>query len=223
MDLSTGNSGNSLFGAVVKIGNECQQEGAYCEVLGSEVAPKIYAIIDRGYVMEKLQPVDTEDPYLLRKIEKLLIDKVWSRSALPSSSDSDWRDKLKIYDIDVPDWVIPDQYCMVHGDPTVSNALMRDNQLILADPRPPRDYIPQCRETDMGRILQSFLGWEQIAYGKIARKYLAPLFCGDLKYSSKARFWCSAAAARISYLECSRAKPRLHIIDWCNQVRGICK
>jgi len=220
MVFSTGNSGNRLIEAVVKTGTECLQEGSYCQYLGDDVVPKVYALIPDGYVMERLAPAPyTED--LLLRIETLLEHKVWNRPALPSTMDSDWRDHLRLYGVETPDWVVPTDYCLVHGDPTVSNTLVRGTTLMLCDPRPPRVFIPQCRESDMGRILQSLFGWEEIAYDAPHIDWWLPKFYRDLVYKRKAIFWCGAAAARIEYLERSRGK-RPKILRWCNQIRSIC-
>lgn len=223
MDFASGNSGNSLRRAVIKTGPGCQQEGVYCQLLGPEVAPEIYAIIPDGYVMEALQQIKG-DAFQLIQIEELLRTKVWSRPALPVSTDYSWKDKLGEFGITVPEHAIVSEPCLVHGDPTVSNALVRVRRsvdLIMCDPRPPRDFIPQYRETDMGRILQSYLGWEQAAYGWAKARYYEPLFMTDKSLRAAAYFWCGAAAARIEFLERSRANRR-HILDWCLEVRGIC-
>lgn len=219
MDLSTGNSGNLLREAVIKIGPECQQEGVFCQYLGENVAPEVYAIIPNGYVMEVLKPV-IRTPWLLRSIEILLEEKVWIRPALPISNDISWREKLQVFGIQIPSWYKETESCLVHGDPTISNALMRDGDLILCDPRPPRDFIPQCRETDMGRILQSLFGWESVAYGFNSINYEEPHFMKDEYLRKAALFWCGAAAARIEHLERSREN-RYRILEWCRQVRGI--
>jgi hypothetical protein len=222
-NFNTGNSGNLLREAVVKTGDGCQMEGAYCQLLGSEVCPEVYAIIPNGYVMERLSqphPTMRSDPKFLRAIAFYLEKKVWSRPALHSTMDTDWRDKLKIYGIRTPDWIIPNEYCMVHGDPTVSNVLIRGRKVIIADPRPPRDYIPQCRETDLGRILQSWYGWEVAAYGAPGESWDKPDFRTGIE-EDRAHFWCGAAAARIEYLENSRDK-RPIILDWCRTVRSLC-
>lgn len=221
MDFSSGNSGNKLTETVMKIGNECQQEGAYCQLLGERIAPRVYAIIPNGYVMEKLLPINRY-PQLLVHMYRALKREVWSRPALPSSTEIDWRDRLSMFGIQIPDYVTPTEYCMVHGDPTASNALLRDAhplELIIADPRPPRDFIPQCKETDIGRLLQSKLGWEVVAYGARPVDFYEPEM--DLDTRRKAVFWCGAAAARIEYLELSRDE-RPHILEWCKNVRSIC-
>jgi len=216
MDLTSGNSGNLLFETITKIGPGVAQEAAFCQFLGDDVCPKIYHIGIDMYTMEKLKPAPWT-PGLLRRIEDLLYHRVWSRPALPSSMDVDWRDKLLVYGIKVPDWIKPTASCLCHGDPTASNALSGRNGLIfIADPRPPRDFIPQCRETDVGRLIQSYHGWEVVAYGAPKVDFERPKY-----WNNQAIFWCGAACARIEYLERSRAN-RQHILDWCRNVRGIC-
>lgn len=219
MGFSTGNSGNLLVETVTKIGPEAQQEGSYCKLLGERVCPKIYNVFEGAYTMQRLEPAPRTTDLLLR-IESLLEQEVWSRPALPSSNDVNWKDNLKKYGVTIPDWVIDAEQCLVHGDPTASNALIRGRDIVLCDPRPPRAYIPQCKETDMGRILQSFLGWEEAAYGLKHVKYIAPHFMSGLCWKNVV-FWCGAAAARIEYLERSRTN-RQNILEWCAKVRRSC-
>jgi hypothetical protein len=222
MDFSTGNSGNKLKEAVVKTGPGCRQEGAFCQVLGSVVAPEIYGLLPDGYVMEKLDKFWTwADRSLLQRIEFLLADQVWCRQAFPVSNDIIWTDCLKDYGLTVPDWAVPKHFCLAHGDPTISNTLSRGRNIVLCDPRPPRNYIPQCAETDMGRILQSYFGWESVAYGAPETRYAAPYFFKSTGLLRSARFWCGAAAVRIEHLEKSRDN-RAHIINWCREVRKEC-
>lgn len=220
MDLTTGNSGNHLLKAVVKIGAGCQQEGAFCQHLGGDVTPVIYAVIPDGYVMEALEPAPRH-PELLRLIEAVLMKKVWNRPALPITNDIGWRAAIEKYGVKVPDWLDATEPCLVHGDPTASNALLRQYDVILCDPRPPREFIPQSRETDMGRILQSYYGWEVAAYGAYDTIFKRPHFVDDPIYAPRAMFWCGAAAARIEYLERSR-ESRPNILHWCKQVRELC-
>ena len=215
-----------MLDAVVKYGPEAQQEGAYCQLLGSTVAPEVYALIPGGYVMERLRPAPRHRE-LLVEIAHLLEWHVWSRPALPSSMDADWKDHLEDFGVEVPDWVDSMAPCMVHGDPTASNALIRDRKgawqigdVVMCDPRPPRNYIPQLRETDLGRILQSKLGWEVAAYDADPVDFYEPPM--DRMTRLRAMFWCGAAAARIERLERSRGHARMRIIDWCKQTRYIC-
>lgn len=220
MNFSTGNSGNLLREAVIKTGPECAQEGSYCQLLGEDVCPKIYSLIPNGYVMENLIP-SSRNYSLLCEIETLLENRVWNRPALPSSLDTDWRDELKKFGISTPSWALSNEYCMVHGDPTASNCLRRGQDLIICDPRPPRNYVPQYRETDMGRIIQSMFGWEEVAYGAERIAFYPPRFLMNSEYRRRAFFWTGAAAARIEFLERSRDN-RENILRWCSYVRRQC-
>ncbi len=226
-DFSTGNSGNLLQEVVMKFGPSCQQEGSFCQYLGEDIAPRVYALLPDGYVMEKLSKA-TYGPLLLIHIEKALKKHVWSRSPLPISTDVSWQEKLQQFGImRFPDHAIQTDACLVHGDPTASNALIRYKswsspqvRLIMCDPRPPRDFIPQVRETDMGRILQSYYGWEEAAYGVPHVEFHRPDFMKDENLFEAAMFWCGAAAARIEFLERSRGC-RSNILNWCKTVRGM--
>lgn len=221
VSLNTGNSGDRLVETITKLGPNCQQEGAYCQHLGERVTPKIYNVFSGGYVMERLESAP-RTPRLLLEIEELLHDEVWNRPALPSSSETKWQDELKKYGVgNIPPYVDFDtDYCLVHGDPTASNALLRGEDLVLCDPRPPRVYIPQLKETDMGRILQSMLGWEVVAYGAAWVNFIEPKFFQVEIIKKKAFFWCAATAARIEFLERSRTS-RPQIIAWCDKVRRL--
>ena len=223
MDFSSGNSGCVLRDAVVKIGPECQQEGAYCKELGSEVAPEIFAIIPNGYVMERLQQ-KTRLPSLLLDIESLLETYVWSRPSMDYHvTNRDYRDYHEQLGVPIPPWAVPQEFCMTHGDPTVSNTVYRGDKLIMCDPRPPRFYVPQCRESDMGRILQSYFQWETAAYNIPEVNYQLPFFWDHPVLRVKAAFWCEATTARIAYLEKSKPAPRERIFDWCKRVRKECQ
>lgn len=227
MAFETGNSGNLLRHAVIKTGPGCQQEGAFCQYLGDTVAPRVYTLLPDGYVMEKLE-IPNVNICLLRDIETKLRNNVWNRQSLPVSLDSDWRDALQKYGVVTPSWVKPSDPCLVHGDPTWSNALIRGGELILGDPRAPRDYIPQCKETDMARILQSWWGWEVYAYGAQSITFKAPDFVYDKDLMQQVTFWLGATAARIRYQEIERSKTlranlmqSTHILQWCDKIRSL--
>jgi hypothetical protein len=221
-DFRTGNSGNFLAHAVIKTGEGCQQEGAFCQFLGRDVAPEVYTLLPDGYIMEKLRIPDPNRNRLC-DIEDLLEYGVWNRPALAISNDIPFAEHLKVFGVNAPMWAVETDPCLVHGDPTVSNFLYREEecQYILADPRPPRAFIPQNRETDMGRILQSMLGWENAAYNLPRIEYFAPRFTKDPYLTRAAQFWCGAAAARIQYQELRRACPKKKILDWCAHVRDL--
>ena len=223
MGFETGNSGNKLFSSVIKIGPECSIEGAFCQFLGERVAPKIFAVISEGYVMSKLEQVPRVKD-LLQRIEQLLEEEVWNRS----SQDYDvgqvnYKEYHANLGLPVPDWVVPEKFCLTHGDPSVSNTMIReDGSLVLIDPRPPRGFVPSCRETDAARILQSFFGWENSCYGEQFFNYLLPRFWDDKEFRNRALFWCAATTVRIKYLEQSKENPKNNIIKWCNETKQLC-
>lgn len=222
MDFNRGNSGSDIRAAVIKRGPECLQEGAYCQVLGPKVTPIIYGLLDDGYCMEFLEPAVRNSSLLLR-MEELLYDNVWSRPSFNYEvTGQDWKDYHRKFGLEIPDRIDPTEFCMTHGDPTVSNTLERGFDLIICDPRPPRFYVPQCRESDMGRILQSYFGWEQIAYDEDHIDYQLPRFWHIKELRAKALFWCSAATCRIQSQEQNRPNSRYRIIEWCKNTRQKC-
>lgn len=221
--FGTGNSGSNLFDAVVKYGNECQIEGVYCKLLG-EVAPIVFEIVPGGYVMERLQ-IAPREPDLILGMELLLHKRVWNRPTVPYEvTGVDYKEYHQKIGITVPTWAIPTEFCMTHGDPTVSNAMIRisNRELVICDPRPPRAYIPSCRETDMGRLLTSAFGWEQIAYNEHPVQWLKPVFWDVPNLRRKALFWCAAACKRIAHKEWQKLPPRMYILEWCDLMVKFC-
>jgi len=222
MDFVTGNSGSLLLPAVFKTGPECLQEGAYCEVLGKDVTPRILCLTTDGYVMEKLEKA-ARHPDLLCQITELLKKRVWSRPSQDYDvAGKSYKDHHKELGLEVPDWAVPTSFCMTHGDPTASNTLLRNGQLILCDPRPPRAYVPQCRESDMARIMQSYFGWEVAAYGEPIIRYKFPDFWLNPSIRHKVSFWLAATTLRIEKFEFSKPKRRESVVSWCREVRIKC-
>jgi hypothetical protein len=222
MDFKNGNSGCDVRAAVIKRGPECLQEGAYCKLLGPKVTPVIYGLLDNGYVMEFLDHA-VRGPTLIREMEALLSKHVWSRPSLDYDvTGQDWKDYHRSLGLEIPDWVIPSEFCMTHGDPTVSNTFNRGWDLLIGDPRPPRFYVPQCKESDMGRLVQSYMGWECVAYDEDQPNYQLPDFWFDRTTRNRALFWCAAATFRIEDKERKRSNSRDRIIKWCQDTRQKC-
>ena len=198
------------------------QEGAYCRALGPEVTPRVYTLLPDGYVMEQLEPAPRHRG-LLCEMENLLRNHVWHRKSVnyDVTGQMDYLEYHAALGLTVPPELIPHRFTMAHGDPTVSNALVRykelrgDHQLVICDPRPPRAYIPQCPESDMGRLVQSAFGWEVVAYGWERIRYDAPIFWRNDTLRPRALFWCAAACKRIEKKELSKPTPRPHVLEWC--------
>jgi hypothetical protein len=212
---------------VLKEGPGVAEEGEYCRALGPEVCPRVLWVTPMGYVMERLQPAP-RSPGLLRVVERALREHVWSRPERPLHMET-WR--LNLWNelaVRAPDWVVPDHYCNVHGDPTAANALVRlpENsvaELVLCDPLVPRSYMAPCAEADCGKILQSALGWEIVLCGDEPTEWEEPDFWGDDVRRRRALFWCAVAGLRILRQEMTREKPRGPVLDWCRWMRARCQ
>jgi hypothetical protein len=232
MDLSSGNSGSKLEEVILKTGEGCTIEGAFCRHLGEIVCPKIYDINPQGYVMEKLEQIP-RTPDLLRDIENLLERFVWIRPSqyFEVTGQENYIEFQKSMGIETPNFARPTEFCLIHGDPTVSNAMNRisgdrvlgiNNSLVLIDPRAPNGHVPSAAMVDRGKILQSYFGWEEVAYGEESHSYWQPHFMSDPELKRQALFWLGYHAARIEQLEISRNLNRRNILDWCKQVRKHC-
>lgn len=218
MPLSSGNSGASLVESVTKFHSNASIEGAFCEHLGDGVCPMVYGIGPGYYTMERLTDAE-RSPGLLKEIEDKLEMRVWSRPMQNYDSTANFIEFQKSMGIETPDWAIPKEFCLIHGDPTVSNAMRRDNgDLILIDPRAPNGHIPSWKTVDMGKILQSYFGWESAAYGEKPVRYERPRFMYDPELCKQAMFWLEHHVRRIEQYETERGLNRLNIRAWCNSI-----
>lgn len=61
---------------------------------------------------------------------------------------------------------LPELFAQTHGDPTLDNTMATARgDLRLIDPLPDHPLVPNHRLADVGKMLQSCLGWEQELYG----------------------------------------------------------
>lgn len=56
--------------------------------------------------------------------------------------------------------------CLTHGDPTLDNVMTRMGFYVIADPIPATPAVPDLWAVDLGKILQSLVGFEQVRYGR---------------------------------------------------------
>lgn len=181
---------------MTKRGPGVREQGEYCVELG-ESTPYVHALIRDGYVMEYLSPADRVSS-LLREMESVLRSQVWSWGVPYQLRDHDWPTLLRErVGISTPWWAVPQRLCRTHGDCTTSNAMRRGLLLVIGDPIPPRPHAPRCAEADMGRLLQSALGWECAAYGEPHVLWDAPDFWYEPEMRRRALFWCGVIAVRI--------------------------
>lgn len=193
------------------------------------ICPRIVRTLPDGYVMERL--VDNSvavlhnvDHHLMR-VRRLLAGVIWHRRPF-SEQHRLWYDKIVSYCIDVleehgfPEEGIKDflriwnlqtyhtEECAIHGDPTLDNVLVRPvsaparDPLVLTDPLPPDDRIPNDRAVDLGKLLQSALGWESVRRGKgwptdTRHRVKVVLDGEDYKTACRSWFWCLIHFIRI--------------------------
>lgn len=134
------------------------------------------------YVMERLKEPEEFTEHgdwsanALHEMFKIL-SPVWSREPpLSVGFDRDWLSQLEAFC--APKGFILDklieplrldtilsgaQYC-IHGDPTLANVLMRGDDIVICDPIMPRGKIPSDYAVDVGKMLQSAIGWENHLY-----------------------------------------------------------
>jgi len=198
---------------VLKTGRSERERGEYCLELGGDICPHVYGFVEDGYIMETLQRADRDDQRLLIAMERALHRHVWF---LPGA-EKDWLTPLR-QRIECP--APPDHgpARRTHGDSTVSNAMRRgDRTLVIIDPLPPRPHVAECPEADMGRLLQSALGWEVLMYGDEDMLWDPPEFWFDDQLRRAALWWCGATARRIMIGE-----TRPVVLAWCVAVAERC-
>jgi hypothetical protein len=209
-----GHSPARLIHTVFKTGDTPEfilDQAIYMEHLGPSVCPKVLAYNQDGYIMEYLYPAKMLASSI-RDQEKFLADNVWCR---PSIFCSDFLPEarrwycvlIKSIDIVVPRWAFAlEEPCLIHGDPTLDNMLLKDGQIRITDPIPPQYLNRPClRSVDQGRLLQSFLGWETVLRGMPHISYMWPEFMCDYKTALRAIFWCMVVLKRISVKDTTNA------------------
>lgn len=198
--------------AVIKRGPKVNAEIEYLKVLGPEVAPQIITSGDGCYVMEYLEPIRGVGlGWWPRQIENMLAERVWHRSEHHVEGQESWYHKLyHTTGIKAPDWshtISP--RCMTHGDCTLANTMQRPYKdpgpkggevggWVLIDPVPPGHRVPQIRECDQSKIMQTMLGWETITGGMLPVEWEMPDFVRESRDSHLRRvlFWTGVTLVR---------------------------
>lgn len=199
------------------------EQSAYCMQLGS-MCPIILHRHEDWYCMEILDH-PKQSPHL-HDIRRLLERKVWNRPYKPPNNS--WREKLcewahplyiepilrKLYPVNEPQ-------CLIHGDPTLANAMIRNgSELVLIDPLPPKGKIPGYKEVDMGKMLQSYIGWERVLTGK-GRKGRTDYKETLLKHDDELTVWRSEFWLFIHLLRIvPYAQERKDILQWISLTSG---
>lgn len=151
----------------------------YMKKIGSPPFPRSVELLnEESYCMEVLQPLPkiVKNQFLYLKHLTEILQKYFWRNGHPGSSNwkhefHKWLTDYVCYDVlGILTWadeVIARQYPSryIHGDPTFSNVMLRDSkrtwkEWVLIDPIPAGGKIPPHIYVDIGKILQSCLGWE---------------------------------------------------------------
>lgn len=168
--------------SVVKRGpEEVIAQGLLADYIGPKVCPHVTRFLADGYEMEVLQPPVFRDFTALTKVYDLLKREVWPRRPwtrfYAANLQGGWREALLLWSLN-SGWITQaihevyptepaDGYCLIHGDPALSNLMRRQDgwSIVLTDPMPRLPYrneIPARREVDLGKLVQSAMGWERI-------------------------------------------------------------
>jgi len=124
-------------------------------------------------------------------------------------------------------WMMTDLYhgqtslgCYVHGDPTFSNVMvtLEGEKLRFIDPIRPVGKVAWLPEVDIGKMLQSVVGWEHVMFGwampgDACLNVLRDKFSEELLH--KAVFWLMIHALRIIPYASGRSEIAL---EWASHV-----
>lgn len=235
--MSLGFSGAQILiqdKTVVKHMQYAHLQSAYCKTLGTSVCPEILQEYPNHYEMERLY----EDGAIrLLSIRNLLIRKVWNRQ--PIGNIDGWHSLLSDWLYEQRETKILDKfhtlykneavqnYSLIHGDPTLSNAMYDKNGMLrLIDPIKPMGKIPPLREVDIGKMLQSYIGWEGLmSIGTPFVLHKPVRDCSVLsretkEIKDKSVFWLSVHLLRI--LPYAKAKNREDIIKQIHEAKHVC-
>lgn len=198
---------------VIKRHPNADSQGLLCSTGALRfVSPQIFEVdaIDSSYVMERLAELSIDQildaPATLCHARQLLARKVWTHTSAQSSA---WKlflaDRFRgIMGLDIDDlihnlWIDNGMWQCTHGDPTLSNMMMRGDDMVLIDPIRTR-HVPAHWTVDMGKLLQSAIGWERVLCDwRYNRKQCVQNLLFGLEPISIKRswFWCMVHCARI--------------------------
>lgn len=149
------------------------------------------AVFKNGYLMERLyeyEPIwGTLPAMYIEDAVELLEDHVWSRNAYQRI---DWDahreyifgravkhltpDDLRRLELAWQHLRVGSRHLhasLTHGDPTFDNMMLRrkhfSSHAVIIDPLPPyqNGEMPQVSAVDVGKIMQSLIGYEEVKYG----------------------------------------------------------
>lgn len=104
--------------------------------------------------------------------------------------------------------------CLTHGDPTWDNVMFRDDTMVLIDPLPATTAVPDIRAVDLGKMMQSVVGFEGARYGAIhtlcdVEPHDVEALCANANEWLAAQYWCAVHLLRaVPYMD-EEVKPRV--------------
>lgn len=211
---------------VLKETPQAREQVRAMKALGPNVCPRIIKSCKDYYVMEKLKQPSVPQLFhenSIRIVHRLLREKVHPNPAI--TSNPQWKESLREFLLRYEQHAVlelldalyrgkPSITCLIHGDPTLANIMLRGKQVILIDPVMPRGKIPSLKEVDHGKMLQSALGWEG-AQQRIPYKagHLIEVVLAEVECPVRTWFWAMIHIIRLF----PRARKRPDIVEWGNQ------
>ncbi|MGB2791296.1 MAG: hypothetical protein WBC29_01965 [Candidatus Moraniibacteriota bacterium] len=195
--------------------------------------PVVKDVTDEGYTMMRYVEINrgiTHGESLVQNMLTLLNEHIWSKPAnvhfieeahtakvrdLLNQADVSSDTGIKLFDVFKKiDWGMQIA-CLTHGDPTLDNVMARrDGSLVLIDPIPATRAVPDLRCVDLGKILQSCVGFEKARYGKMEwASSPGTLWLSEIAGDNEARaakYWCAVHLLRaIPYMKDKGAMDRV--------------
>ena len=214
---SSGAEFNFLGDRVVKIapekaaGDRVMAQGMWLQRHQSPAVPHVFQVYARSYVMERLivPPMWALDhEVIFHHLLSALSVHVWSRPAEVEHDVDETEvkyamlcERFQLHEIcaeldhllDTIQWDKLKR-CLTHGDPTLDNVMFREDDasvgVVIGDPIPATPAVPDIRAVDLGKILQSLLGWEETRYG--LRAFRLRIGTEDLhRWVTDKNEWCA--------------------------------
>lgn len=178
--------------------------------------------------MEMLEPLRVHGKVELEYVAVVLESEIWTR---PTYRDwrFGWLTHLQSWASSYAPWTraaidaaYPEEppygYSLIHGDPTLINLMRRGSQLILTDPMPRLEYrreIPNRPEVDVGKLIQSAMGWEYILSGNGLAMQESIVLNRFPKLARLGCLWAAIHLARVAVRAPKRG--RLDIAGWAEE------
>jgi hypothetical protein len=169
-----------------KIYSRLAQQVDFMLEMNKPIFPIIKSVFSYGYVMEYLQESTWFSDELEAEVAtmKMLLNRdIWSTCS-SLTLHPNWNDVLfsaileRLIDSeDIGDvtamsvlnlvkklkYLIGLTVCPTHGDPTFSNVMLQGARMRIVDPLPWQgSYVPPLKAVDLGKILQSLMGYESV-------------------------------------------------------------